>query len=144
MSTTDVTTSDARPEHWAIDPHSESTGTAEAWRCDCEVGSNHVDDLDTCEKADCDDLIDGEPSWTLPDGDEVYLCSPHHNEPSQLAPEAVAQYWGKIAAGEPAKDAQAAAHAAHHEVMQQRRGEVAADVRHVAEVHHNDESCSDG
>jgi hypothetical protein len=142
MSTSTATGPSA--PHWAIDPYSESTGTAEAWRCDCDTGCNHVDDPGTCDRGSCDEPIDGEPSWTLPDGAAKYFCSPHHNEPSQLAPEAVALYWANIAEGEPAKDALAAAHVAHREVTEQRRAQVAEHARLATEAHDGGEECSDG
>jgi hypothetical protein len=85
-------------------------------------------DDDTCDLDNCGLPVDGAPSWHLPDGDELYLCSPHHNEPSHLKPEAVAVYWEKIAAGEPAPDAQNAAYAALSEEAQRwYRGELTQD-----------------
>jgi hypothetical protein len=115
--------------------------------------TDYLDEPIPCERPDCDQPADPEcPGWEYvadPETGEavdrdVYECPPHFREPSHLRAEAVAVYWEKIAAGEPTTDAQAAAHATHHDAMQQRRAEVAANVRHAPEAHHDDESYSDG
>jgi hypothetical protein len=72
----------------------------------CRAVADMLRDAGLCQESDCGRELQGEPVWTLPDGEEAWYCAPHQGAPTHLGPDPMQQYWAAIDAGEAVPDAQ--------------------------------------